>query len=705
MKQLVKTNIRKPKIPKLHIMASTAVVVAATALLAGLAVDKAKADPVDHPPNIVLIYADDMGYGDTRLTDSNSIAATPNIKSIGDNGVNFTEGYVASPVCSPSRAGLMSSRYPARTGFDSNALTRYNSTKNPSYSIASVLKGISGLHYQTMAIGKWDLGNGCDQMPVARGFDDFYGIPGGISSYYRKDGNAPSDATFIDPATGLITTSATVKSNQSLNIKEFAGGCTYSAPAQPMTQYLTDEFTDRAVSYIQNHGGASQDPFFLYLAYNSPHVPLQVPYSYYAPYASMSGLTDGQKIYHAMIDNLDDNVGRVLDALGRAAYSQKYQDTIVIFVSDNGPQIGSSGPLVGAKHSLLEGGIRMAFAVQWPGHYPDHTVSDTMVSTLDLMPTVFKAACPSGCTQPPHAGRNLNPLLTGDDTSPPHDYLYWKYVNEDGVGATDQVQLAVNNGDYKYMKTIDPDATVHEYLYEIRSDASPEQSGDNRFNDPLLATVQADLIHALHEWNKDNPIDENFDDGNAQGWFSYSRDSDAPNPDWEIDSSQQYKGTGKRGIRSMQVGSYNGDLIYESDVQLKTGGKAGLIIRSEDYGQDGPFMFKGYLVQIEGSNKVTLSRVDADGTGAVLLNSVAATIHQNQTYHLKVDANGHVIKVYLDGTLLFTRDLAKNNSGGTSIDPTNSVQYLEGSVGLRIGSPNDTTDATATFDQIVLTKQ
>lgn len=686
---------------QVNVIARFAFAAAAAAVLAGMS----DAREAEAAPNVILIYADDMGYGDTRLTNPNSVSDTPNIASIADNGVKFTNGYAASPVCAASRAALMSGRYPSRLGFDSNFLARAYPQNNTSYSIASLLKNVPSASYKTMMIGKWDMGNASALMPVARGFDGFYGIPGGIASYYPKDGSAPSDATYWDKSSNAVITSSTVVASQTRNVREYdAASGTYVARTPP--NYLTDVFTNKAIDYIQNNGGQAQDPFFLYLAYNSPHVPLQVPAAYYAPYAGRTDLTNQQKVYNAMIDNLDDNIGRVLDALGsRTGY--KWNNTMVVFVSDNGPEIGSVGNLQGGKHDVFEGGIREPFAIQWPSQYTNTGAAlSQMVGTQDLLATILRAAGATAAL-PTQASVDLSPLIRGASTANPHDYLYWKYINEDGEHRDEQVQLAVSNGTYKYIRTVDPDTTVHEYLYDI-TEANPEEAGDNKINDSSLAAVRSSLIAALNDWNANNALRENFNDdltgaadadppyGYAQGWFSYNKDSDAPNPDWKVNSANQFEGTGKGGIRSVQVGSYFGNFTFDADVSLTTAGKAGTIFRSSAHG-DGSFMFKGYLAQIESGGAFRLIRMDANGTGGTVLaeKTTGLTIGTNQMYHIQINANGNAIQATL------------KNAGGTVLANLTAADghYSAGLVGLRIGSPNNTTDTTAVFDNIAVLPQ
>ncbi|HEY0829135.1 MAG TPA: sulfatase-like hydrolase/transferase, partial [Bacilli bacterium] len=315
----------------MNIIARTAFVAAAAALLS-VGCSTIKAEAANERPNIVLILADDLGYGDTRLTNSTSTVNTTNIKSIADNGVLITNGYVASPVCSPSRAGLMTSEYPSRFGAESNDSSRFRPERVPAQTIATLLEGSSGKGYATKIIGKWDIGGksslvGSTYWPIERGFGAFYGITGGISSYYRTDGTAPSSAWYFD-GTNAMNDGLFTNVNQNLNVKEYVGGTTPYVDRNPNI-YLTDKFTDEAVAFIDSQPGTTTNPFFLYLPYNSPHKPFMAPDAFYQN-APGSG---AERLYNAMVANLDYNIGRVLTKLDNMGMTN---NTLVVFVSDNG---------------------------------------------------------------------------------------------------------------------------------------------------------------------------------------------------------------------------------------------------------------------------------------------------------------------------------------------------------------------------------
>jgi arylsulfatase A-like enzyme len=293
------------------------------------------------PPNIVLIVADDLGYDQTSLYGRTGSIPTPNLAALGDDGVRVTDGYVASPVCSPSRSAIMTAREPARVGADSNFLTRGRPERMPTDTFVKNLPSA----YTTAAIGKWDLAGAAapfdsDHLPAAMGFDNFYGLLNGEHDY-------------CPPAPGQT------------NLKEY-NPATGNYDNRASTDYLTTEFTNHAVDYIDTHAANSAtQPFFLYLAYTAPHVPLETPTT------CAGGSQSDQDRFHDMVTIMDNGIGEVRQSLADKGIAN---NTLVIFLSDNGQQTDFyTGPTRGGKYTLFEGGVRVPFALTWPAVLPAAT--------------------------------------------------------------------------------------------------------------------------------------------------------------------------------------------------------------------------------------------------------------------------------------------------------------------------------------------
>ena len=316
-------------------------------------------------PNLVLILADDMGYGDLGCTGS-ALLKTPHLDQLAAGGVFCRQGYVTSSVCSPSRAGLITGRDPRRFGHEGNlnedaALhpTRPELIGLPTHehTLGDHLKAAG---YRTGLIGKWHLGAGAGFHPNRRGFDYFCGMLKGHHSYF------PTAADNHLERNGQ-------------KLKEF------SSP------YLTDFFTDEAIRWMDGGDPAgAQKPFFLFLAYNAPHGPLEATAEDLERFAPIRDKK--RRTYAAMMHALDRGVGRVMDWLKR---SNRADNTLIVFLSDNGgPSNGGSwnGMLSGAKGTLLEGGVRVPMIWSWPGKIPAGQRHDVPVSSLDILPTFLAAA-------------------------------------------------------------------------------------------------------------------------------------------------------------------------------------------------------------------------------------------------------------------------------------------------------------------------
>jgi arylsulfatase A-like enzyme len=398
-------------------------------------------------PNIILILADDLGYADVSAYPGGRFL-TPNIERIAREGVLFTDGYASAPVCGPSRAGLMTGRYQERFGFDyNNGPARRDVSEGLGLPTGEITLAqlLQKADYYTGMIGKWHLGSAPQFYPMNRGFDQFVGFLPGETSYI--DPRLPGVHMSFGPlGDGVIHAAlARAAADRKVNTsKDADAGRKFTRLARyfsrgPLNQiiegpqrrvvhndheYLTDYFGDRAVRFIRHHSKSGR-PYFLYLAFNAPHAPHMVTAKYYDRFPQIKD--HQERVYAAMIAALDENVGKVLDAV-RA--SGQEDDTLIIFASDNGcaayfPGLCTCWPLRGGKLTYYEGGIRVPFMMSWPGHIPAGLVYHPMVSLLDVLPTAVAAA---GGTLPAgrvYDGVDLTPYLTGRTTGEPHQMLAW----------------------------------------------------------------------------------------------------------------------------------------------------------------------------------------------------------------------------------------------------------------------------------------
>ena len=371
-------------------------------------------------PNMIVIMCDDLGYADVGFNGCKDIP-TPHIDSIARNGIMFTSGYVTYPVCGPSRAGFITSRYPQRFGFERNP--QYQ-TNDPDMGLPREEKTIAELikttGYHCGIIGKWHLGAHIPTShPMKRGFDEFYGHLGGGHTYFPEKLKIRRSQDATDE----------MESYRTWILKGYE-------PVPPR-KYLTDDFSDEAVAFIERNRDC---PFFLFLAYNAPHGPLEATPKYLNRFSHID--EPKRKTYAAMVSAVDDGVGRVLSEL------EKYkllENTIVVFLSDNGGITTKSGssnfPLRGNKGEVWEGGFRVPFAIQWQGVLPKGSLYEYPVSSLDIGTTIVSLSGAEIPQDKPLDGVNLIPFLTGKDKSPPHPSIYLRKY--------DKNVFAVRNGNEK----------------------------------------------------------------------------------------------------------------------------------------------------------------------------------------------------------------------------------------------------------------
>jgi arylsulfatase A-like enzyme len=374
-------------------------------LLAALAIPA----HAERKPNILLIVADDLGWGELTSQGFTKDIPTPNIDSISANGVRFTNGYVSGPYCSPTRAGLLTGHYQQRFGheFNPGPPTEANAAVGLSLQETTIGNRLKSAGYATGWFGKSHLGTAPEFHPQKRGFDEFYGFLGGAHSY-------------VEPGQGQ---NAVLRGTEP--VKE--------------TGYLTETFAKEAASFIERK---KDEQWFVYLPFNAVHAPLDTLKKYDERFTSISD--PKRRKFAALLSALDDSVGTVLNKVRDLKLEE---DTLVYFISDNGGPTASTtsgnGPLKGYKAQTSEGGIRVPFAIQWKGKIPAGKVDDRPVIQLDLLPTSLAAA---GVELDPAwklDGVNLLPYLKGEKTEAPHDALFWRFGQ----------QIAIRKGDWKLVKS------------------------------------------------------------------------------------------------------------------------------------------------------------------------------------------------------------------------------------------------------------
>lgn len=395
-------------------------------------------------PNVLLIVADDLGWGELGCQGNDEIP-TPHIDSLAKNGIRFTSGYVSGPYCSPTRAGLMTGRYQQRFGHEFNPGPAANEKFHfHQITIANRLKSAG---YATGMFGKWHLGDG-ESHPLKRGFDEHYGFLGGAHSYLEIGRQR----------------NAILRGNEPVEVMEFT----------------TLDFAREATNFIEkNH----EKPWFVYLPFNAVHGPMEAPQSYIDRFPKITNKK--RRTFAGMLSAMDDAIGNVLAKLREHKLEE---NTLIIFFSDNGGptavNTASNGPLNGFKASVWEGGVRVPFLMQWKGKFPASKVDDRPVIQLDVQPTVLAAAGVEAKSDMKFDGVNLLPYLVGEKKDAPHDALFWRF------GA----QRAVRKGDWKLTSI-----RGSTQLFNLAKDIGEQHD---------LAEKEADKLKELEaaytEWNMGN---------------------------------------------------------------------------------------------------------------------------------------------------------------------------------------------------------
>lgn len=444
----------------------------------------------NQPPNIVLLLADDLGYGELGCQGNDEIP-TPHIDSLARNGIRFTDGYVTAAFCSASRAGLLTGRYQTRFGYEFNPIGAQNEDPAAGLPVKEITLG-QHLHragYRTGLIGKWHLGGTASYHPLRRGFDEFFGfmheghffVPppyDGVTTWLRRQ-TLPNGqkGRWTSPDKKLLYSTHLGRDEPAYDADNpiYRGG-------QPIAEatYLTDAFTREAVDFIERN---ADQPFFLYLAYNAVHSPLQGADHYMQRFRHIED--PQRRIFAAMLSNLDDSVGEILDQLTKSGVAER---TLVFFLSDNGGptrELTSSNlPLRGGKGDVFEGGIRIPFLCQWKGTLPAGKTYTKPVISLDIFATASAAAKTPLPVNRRIDGKNLLPYLQGTANGQPHNELFWRLHQK----------TAIRVGDWKLLRNPRRGVKTPWQLYHLAEDLS--ETSD-------LATARADKVEQLQKaWNR-----------------------------------------------------------------------------------------------------------------------------------------------------------------------------------------------------------
>lgn len=384
--------------------------------------------------NVILILSDDQGWGDLSLN-GNPWLDTPHLDNLAKTGTRFENFYV-SPLCAPTRASILTGRYHLRTGVVS--VSRGLETMNTDETTLAELFKSNG--YKTGIFGKWHNGQHYPNRPNDQGFDEFLGFCSGhLSNYFN---------TTLDHNGTSVKTEG----------------------------YITDVLTDAALTFIESN---RQKPFFCYIPYNTPHSPHQVPDSYYDKYKA-KGLDDELSSIYGMVENLDDNVGRILSYLKR---NDLEENTIVIFLSDNGPNgVRYNGNMKGTKGSVHEGGVRVPFFIQWKNHIPEGKVIESPAAHIDLYPTLIELCQLNAPVGKPLDGLSLTTMMFDDEKGELKDRNIFAHVNLMKLPVT----LAIGgfrNNQYRFVFNGE-----ESHVYDIIRDAG-ESNNIARTNKTLMDTL------------------------------------------------------------------------------------------------------------------------------------------------------------------------------------------------------------------------
>jgi arylsulfatase A-like enzyme len=416
-------------------------------------------------PNVLVIIADDLGYADIGVHGGKEVP-TPNIDALAASGVRCTSGYVSAPYCSPSRAGFLTGKAATRFGHEFNPHWGDEAKLGLPLDQRTIANVMHDAGYATALVGKWHQGFDEAHHPQSRGFDDYFGfLVGGHNFLLHKD---------AEPKFGTAHSHDLIYRGREV---------------QRLDGYTTDLFTDEAIGFMNRN---AQKPWFLYLAYNAVHTPLEIVEKHQSRLPAVVK-TPGRRGYLSLLLGLDDAIGRLT-----AELKAKHPNTLVFFFSDNGgsgkrpffaTNTGINTPLRGDKGQTLEGGIRVPFFVSWTGQLPAGKVYDQPVSALDVLPTAASVAgtkAPEGIE-----GVNLLPHLKGEKADAPHESLAWRFGP----------QKAIRRGKWKLVDFRDFEAKTQSGWQLFDLDADISESKNLAAEHPELV---AELSKAWDDWNAKN---------------------------------------------------------------------------------------------------------------------------------------------------------------------------------------------------------
>ncbi len=430
-------------------------------------------------PNIVLLLADDLGYGELGCQGNQEIP-TPHIDSIAKNGARFTQGYVTAAFCSASRAGLLTGRYQTRFGYEFNPTGRHN--EDPEAGLPLSEKTLADVlvdaGYITGIFGKWHLGGTANYNPIRRGFDEFYGflheghyfVPPpykGVTTWLRRKtlpGGGSGRWTSSDQKLIYSTHMGNTEPDYDADNPILRAGQPVEEPV-----YLTDAITRESISFIDRNADV---PFFLYVPYNAVHSPLQGADAYMKKFNHIKDIQ--RRIFAAMLANMDDSVGAILEKLRSKNLEE---NTVIFFLSDNGGPTreltSSNAPLRDGKGTVYEGGLRVPFLMQWKGKIPQKQTYKNPVISLDLFATSIALA--KAQLKRPLDGVNLIPYLTNQNQGVPHQTLYWRLGN----------RRAIRHGDWKLLSNPKSGEKQTWELYHLTDDISEQKDLSSRHTDKV----------------------------------------------------------------------------------------------------------------------------------------------------------------------------------------------------------------------------